>query len=96
MFGLSIVKIIFDDGVDDLRQEPGQQPVEDIKFSGMMLLPEVQPPYGPTGKSSVIHSESPKRDSERAAFTLQTWVMWTSALRGVPGVAGILMYSGEG
>lgn len=55
MFGLSIVKIIFDDGVDDTF---ARNQVNNLMRSVSLpdnVDPEVQPPYGPTGESSVIH-----------------------------------------
>ncbi len=54
MFGLSIVKILFDDGVDDTfaRNQVNNQ-LRTISLPDE-VDPEVQPPYGPTGKFSDI------------------------------------------
>ncbi|MDE5429395.1 efflux RND transporter permease subunit [Elizabethkingia meningoseptica] len=93
MFGLSIVKIIFDDGVDDTfaRNQVNNQ-LRTLDFPDG-VAPEVQPPYGPTGEIFRYTLESPKRDS-RELLTLQTWVV-DRALRGVPGVADINVFGGQ-
>ncbi|OPB87592.1 efflux RND transporter permease subunit [Elizabethkingia ursingii] len=93
MFGLSIVKIIFDDGVDDTfaRNQVNNQ-LRTLSFPDD-VAPEVQPPYGPTGEIFRYTLESSKRDS-RELLTLQTWVV-DRALRGVPGVADINVFGGQ-
>ncbi|WP_300601553.1 CusA/CzcA family heavy metal efflux RND transporter [Niabella sp.] len=93
MFGLSIVKIIFDDGVEDMiaRNQVNNQLRTVSLPEG--AEPEVQPPYGPTGEIFRYILKSPKRDS-RDLLTLQTWVV-DRALRGVPGVADINVFGGQ-
>jgi len=93
MFGLSIVKILFEDGVDDIfarnmvnNQLRTVSLPEDID-------PEVQPPYGPTGEIYRYTLESKDRDS-RDLLTLQTWVV-DRALRSVPGVADVNVFGGQ-
>lgn len=93
MFGLSIVKILFEDGVDDIfarnmvnNQLRTVSLPEDID-------PEVQPPYGPTGEIYRYTLESKDRDS-RNLLTLQTWVV-DRALRSVPGVADVNVFGGQ-
>ncbi|MCF3110295.1 CusA/CzcA family heavy metal efflux RND transporter [Niabella sp. CC-SYL272] len=93
MFGLSIVKIIFDDGVEDMiaRNQVNNQLRTVSLPEG--AEPEVQPPYGPTGEIFRYILKSSKRDS-RDLLTLQTWVV-DRALRGVPGVADINVFGGQ-
>ena len=81
MFGLSIVKIIFDDGVDDTfaRNQVNNQ-LRTLSFR-MMSHPKYN--HLTTGEIFRYTLESSKRDS-RELLTLQTWVV-DRALRGVPG-----------
>lgn len=93
MFGLSIVKILFDDGVDDMfaRNQVNNQ-LRNVSLPEG-IDPEVQPPYGPTGEIFRYTLESNKKDS-RELLTLQNWVI-DRALRGVPGVADINVFGGQ-
>ncbi|WP_312765671.1 CusA/CzcA family heavy metal efflux RND transporter [Epilithonimonas sp.] len=93
MFGLSIVKILFEDGVDDIfaRNMVNNQLRTVSLPEG--IDPEVQPPYGPTGEIFRYTLESKDRDS-RDLLTLQTWVV-DRALRSVPGVADINVFGGQ-
>lgn len=93
MFGLSIIKIIFDDGVDDTfaRNQVNNQLRTVSLPEGAQ--PDVQPPYGPTGEIYRYILESPKKDS-RELLILQTWVV-DRALRGIPGVADINVFGGQ-
>ncbi|MCX8533805.1 efflux RND transporter permease subunit [Chryseobacterium luquanense] len=93
MFGLSIVKILFDDGVDDMfaRNMVNNQ-LRNVSLPEG-IDPEVQPPYGPTGEIFRYTLESKKKDS-RELLTLQNWVI-DRALRGVPGVADINVFGGQ-
>lgn len=93
MFGLSIVKILFDDGVDDTfaRNQVNNQ-LRTVSLPEE-VEPEVQPPYGPTGEVFRYILESKTKDS-RELLTLQNWVI-DRALRGVPGVADINVFGGQ-
>ena len=93
MFGLSIVKILFDDGVDDMfaRNQVNNQ-LRNVSLPEG-IDPEVQPPYGPTGEIFRYTLESNKKDS-RELLTLQNWVI-DRALRGVSGVADINVFGGQ-
>ncbi|MXS72575.1 CusA/CzcA family heavy metal efflux RND transporter [Flavobacteriaceae bacterium W22] len=93
MFGLSIVKILFDDGVDDMfaRNMVNNQ-LRNVSLPEG-IDPEVQPPYGPTGEIFRYTLESKTKDS-RELLTLQNWVI-DRALRGVPGVADINVFGGQ-
>lgn len=93
MFGLSVIKIIFDDGVDDTF----------ARFQVNNLLknvtlpddvePDVQPPYGPTGEIFRYIVKSDSRDS-RELLTYQNWVI-DKQLRSVPGVADLNVFGGQ-
>lgn len=93
MFGLSIVKILFDDGVDDTfaRNQVNNQ-LRTVSLPDE-VDPEVQPPYGPTGEIFRYTLQSKTKDS-RELLTLQNWVI-DRALRGVPGVADINVFGGQ-
>ncbi|MGZ4042322.1 MAG: efflux RND transporter permease subunit [Bacteroidia bacterium] len=93
MFGLSVIKIIFDDEVDDAfaRQQVNNQ------LRGV-TLPEgvetdVQPPYGPTGEIFRYTLESKNRNS-RDLLTIQNWIIDRN-LRSVPGIADIVAFGGR-
>lgn len=100
MFGLSVIKIIFDDEVEDFfaRQQVNNQ-LQNVQ------LPEgvdadVQPPYGPTGeifryvlKSNPVTKNGDERDT-RDLLTIQNWVI-DRELRRVPGVADVVAFGGQ-
>jgi cobalt-zinc-cadmium resistance protein CzcA len=93
MFGLSVIKIIFDDGVEDFfaRQQVNNQ-LRNVSLPDD-VSPDVQPPYGPTGEVFRYTLKSDKRDS-RDLLTLQNWVI-DRQLRSVPGVADIVAFGGQ-
>ncbi|GAB3993969.1 CusA/CzcA family heavy metal efflux RND transporter [Spirosoma daeguense] len=93
MFGLSVMKIIFDDDVDDFF---ARQQVNNLLRNVSLpdgVEPEIQPPYGPTGEIFRYTLESAQRDS-RELLTLQNWVI-DRQLRAVPGVADIVAFGGR-
>lgn len=93
MFGLSVMKIIFDDGVDDFF---ARQQVNNLLRNVSLpdgVEPDIQPPYGPTGEIFRYTLESKDRDS-RELLTLQNWVV-DRQLRSVPGVADIVAFGGR-
>ncbi|GEP88862.1 cobalt-zinc-cadmium resistance protein CzcA [Chitinophaga terrae (ex Kim and Jung 2007)] len=93
MFGLSVVKIMFEDDVEDFF---ARQQVNNM-LAGVSLPegaePEVQPPYGPTGEIFRYYLKSDKRDS-RDLLTWQNWVI-DRQLRSVPGVADVVAFGGQ-
>jgi cobalt-zinc-cadmium resistance protein CzcA len=93
MFGLSVIKIIFDDGVEDFfaRQQVNNQ-LRNVALPDD-VTPDVQPPYGPTGEVFRYTLKSDKRDS-RDLLTVQNWVI-DRQLRAVPGVADIVAFGGQ-
>jgi cobalt-zinc-cadmium resistance protein CzcA len=93
MFGLSVIKIIFDDGIEDFfaRQQVNNQ-LRNVSLPES-VEPDVQPPYGPTGEVFRYILQSPKRDSKEL-LTIQNWVI-DRQLRSVPGVADIVAFGGQ-
>lgn len=93
MFGLSIIKIIFDDGVEDFY---ARQQVNNLLRNVNLpdgVEPDVQPPYGPTGEIFRYTLESESRNVSDL-LALQDWVI-DRQLRGVPGVADIVSFGGS-
>lgn len=92
MFGLSVTKIIFEDDVEDFF---ARQQVNNL-LQGVNLpegvVPEVQPPYGPTGEIFRYTLESKTRNSIELN-TIQNWVI-DRQLRSVPGVADLTVFGG--
>jgi heavy metal efflux system protein len=93
MFGLSVIKIIFDDDVEDFfaRQQVNNQ-LRSISLPDG-VEPDVQPPYGPTGEIFRYTLQSKSRDT-RDLLTLQNWVI-DRQLRSVPGVADLVAFGGQ-
>jgi len=93
MFGLSIVKIIFDDTAEDFfaRQQVMNQ-LQNISLPEG-VEPEVQPPYGPTGEILRYVLQSPTRNT-RELLTWQDWVI-DRQLRSVAGVADVVAFGGR-
>ncbi len=93
MFGLSIIKIIFEDDVDDFfaRQQVNNQLRTVSLPEG--VDPDVQPPYGPTGEIFRFTLKSPSRDS-RELLTLHNWII-DRQLRSVSGVADVVAFGGR-
>ena len=93
LFGLSWIKIIFDDDIDDFH---ARQQVFNL-LSGINLpdniQPQVQPPTGPTGEIYRFTLKSKTR-SARDLKTLMDWVVYRKMLQ-VPGVADMVSFGGE-
>jgi cobalt-zinc-cadmium resistance protein CzcA len=92
IFGLSVVKLIFDDDVQDTyarNQVNNLLPNASLPES---ISPQVQPPTGPTGEVYRYTLESSFRDP-RELKTLQDWVV-DRELRSVPGVADVVSFGG--
>lgn len=93
MFGLSVVKIIFDDDVEDFF---ARQQVNNLLTNVQLpegVDPDVQPPYGPTGEIFRYVLRSDERDT-RDLLTIQNWTI-DRELRRVPGVADIVAFGGQ-
>jgi cobalt-zinc-cadmium resistance protein CzcA len=93
IFGLSYVKIIFDDGWVD---KDARMQVNSLLGNATLpegINPNVQPPTGPTGEVYRYTLRSSFRDV-RELKTMQDWVI-DRQLRSVPGVADINSFGGE-
>jgi len=93
MFGLSVIKIIFDDDVEDFF---ARQQVNNLLSTITLPAgadPNVQPPYGPTGEifRYTLHSTTNRSSSD--LLTLQNWTI-DRQLRSVAGVADIVAFGG--
>lgn len=93
LFGLSIVKVTFDDDVDYAfaRVQVNNHLEEADLPEG--IQPEVQPPYGPTGEI-FRYTLSSEQKSVRELKTLQDWVIQRELL-SVPGIADVVSFGGE-
>lgn len=93
MFGLSVIKIIFEDDVEDFfaRQQVNNQ-LRNVALP-TDVSPDVQPPYGPTGEVFRYVLKSDIRDS-RELLTIQNWVI-DRQLRSVAGVADLVAFGGQ-
>ena len=90
IFGLSVVKLIFEDDVEDFyarQQVNNLLPNADLPDN---VNPQVQPPTGPTGEVFRYTLESSFRDP-RELKTMQDWVV-DRELRAVPGVADVVSF----
>ncbi len=93
IFGLSYVKLIFDDGIED---KDARAQVNSLLSNATLpegIQPDVQPPTGPTGEIYRYTLKSTFRDA-RELKTIQDWVI-DRQLRSVPGVADITGFGGE-
>src|ERR1700735_3043557 len=92
IFGLSVVKLIFDDDVDDTY---ARQQVNNLLHNADLpdnVDPDVQPPTGPTGEVYRYTLESSFRDA-RELKSIQDWVV-DRELRAIPGVADVVSFGG--
>lgn len=93
IFGLSYIKLIFEDNVKDPQ---ARQQVMNLLGNATLppgVAPAVQPPTGPTGEIFRYSLRSTVRDV-RELKTLQDWVI-SRQLRSVPGVADITSFGGK-
>lgn len=93
IFGLSYVKLIFDDKVVD--KDARAQVLSLLANANLPnnLQPSVQPPTGPTGEIYRYSLRSSIRDA-RELKTMQDWVI-DRQLRSVPGVGDIVAFGGK-
>lgn len=93
VFGLSYVKLIFEDRV---TYEEARIQINNLLSNADLpqgIVPEVQPPTGPTGEIFRYTLRSNIRD-QRELKTIQDWVI-DRQLRSVPGVGDIVSFGGE-
>lgn len=93
MFGLSVIKIIFEDDVEDFfaRQQVNNQ-LQNVQLPEGVEA-DVQPPYGPTGEIYRYVLSSSERDT-RELLTIQNWTI-DRELRRVAGVADVVAFGGQ-
>jgi heavy metal efflux system protein len=92
IFGLSVVKLIFEDGIED---NYARQQVNNLLHNADLpdnVDPDVQPPTGPTGEVYRYTLESSFRDP-RELKSIQDWVV-DRELRAIPGVADVVSFGG--
>jgi heavy metal efflux system protein len=93
MFGLSVIKIIFEDDVEDFyaRQQVNNALSTTSFPEGVEA--EIEPPYGPTGEIFRYTLQSKQRNT----IDLLTYQNWTvrRQLLSVPGVADIVAFGGR-
>src|ERR1700722_3693720 len=93
IFGLSYVKLIFD---DDIKDPQARQQVMNLLQNATLppnVQPSVQPPTGPTGEIYRYTLKSTFRDV-RELKTIQDWVV-DRRLRSVQGVGSINSFGGK-
>jgi len=93
LFGLSVVTLLFEDGVDDFRAR--QMVANQLRN---VTLPEgidteIQPPSGPTGEIYRYTLNGTDR-TVRELKEIQDWVI-DKRLKAVPGVADVISFGGE-
>ncbi len=91
-FGLSYVRIIFDDDVDNVVAR--QQVLSRLNNIDLPdgIKPDVQPPYGPTGE---IYRYTLKSNTMniRELYAIQDWVL-DKEFKKVPGIADVNSFGG--
>ena len=93
LFGLSVVKITFDDDVDyafaraQVNNHIGDADLPDGTSQ------DIEPPYGPTGEIYRFTLSSNKK-SIRELTTIEDWIV-DREIRSVPGVADLNSFGGE-
>lgn len=92
-FGLSYVRIIFDDDVDDAFAR--QQVLSRLGNADLPdgVKPEVEPPYGPTGEIYRYTLKSHTK-SIHELTAIQDWIL-DRQFKSVPGVADVNSFGGE-
>jgi cobalt-zinc-cadmium resistance protein CzcA len=92
IFGLSVVKLIFEDDVQDAYARTQVNTMIQNAELPDNISPQVQPPTGPTGEIFRYTITSSFRDP-RELKTIQDWTV-DRELRSVPGIADIVSFGG--
>ncbi len=92
IFGLSVVKLIFEDDVQDAYARTQVNTLVQSVQLPDNIAPQVQPPTGPTGEIFRYTLVSSFRDP-RELKTLQDWTV-DRELRSVQGIADIVSFGG--
>ncbi len=94
MFSLSVIKIIFEDDVEDFF---ARQQVNNL-LRGLSLPddvePDVQPPYGPTGEIYRYVLQGGDDYDTRELLTIQNWTI-DRQIRAIPGIADVVAFGGR-
>jgi cobalt-zinc-cadmium resistance protein CzcA len=92
-FGLSYLRIIFDDDVDDAFAR--QQVLSRLQNADLPdgVKPEVEPPYGPTGEIYRYTLKS-KTESLHDLTAIQDWIL-DRQFKSIQGVADVNSFGGE-
>jgi cobalt-zinc-cadmium resistance protein CzcA len=92
-FGLSYLRIIFDDDVDDAFAR--QQVLSRLQNADLPdgVKPEVEPPYGPTGEIYRYTLKS-KTESLHELTAIQDWIL-DRQFKSIQGVADVNSFGGE-
>lgn len=93
LFGLSVIKITFDDDVDNAFARVQVNNHIDAADLPTDVKPEIQAPTGPTGEIYRYTLKSNKK-TVRELKTIQDWTVERELL-SVPGVADIVSFGGE-
>jgi len=93
MFSLSVIKIIFEDDVEDFfaRQQVNNQ-LRNISLPDD-VDPDIQPPYGPTGEIYRYVLQSDQHNT-RELLTVQNWII-DRQIRAIPGIADVVAFGGQ-
>jgi cobalt-zinc-cadmium resistance protein CzcA len=93
LFGLSFIKIVFEDGVDNFaaRMEASQKLANVNLPEG--VDPEIQPPAGPTGEIYRFTLSSETKNSTELK-TIEDWVIEKN-IKAVPGIADVVSFGGH-
>ena len=93
LFGLSVVTIIFDDGVDNFTAQTNvANRIAAVDLPDGVTA-EVEPPYGPTGEIYRFTLESKTKDVTELK-TIQDWVI-ERQIKSVPGIADVVSFGGK-
>ncbi|GAB4031131.1 efflux RND transporter permease subunit [Spirosoma jeollabukense] len=93
LFGLSVVTMIFEDGVDNFTAQTNvanRLAAVDLPNG---VSAEVEPPYGPTGEIYRFTLESKDKDVTELK-TIQDWVI-ERQIKSVPGIADVVSFGGK-
>ena len=93
LFGLSVVTMIFEDGIDNFTAQTNVA----NRIAGVDLpdgvSADIQPPYGPTGEIYRFTLESKTKDITELK-TLQDWVI-ERQIKSVAGIADVVSFGGK-
>ncbi len=93
LFGLSVVTMIFDDGVDNFTAQTNvANRIANVDLPEGVQA-EVQPPYGPTGEIYRFTLESKTKDITELK-SIQDWVI-ERQIKSVPGIADVVSFGGK-